>query len=457
MLEPVPRPSTGQPNGATSLRTVLLVSPQFPPSTLVGAHRARHLAKHLGAHGWRPVVLTVRPDEDEDLDTRLAELVPPDIEIVRVSGVPKGVARRLGIGDVGLRSYASLRRAVLRWIETQRPHLVFITGFPFYPMLIAATVRRRGVPVVLDFQDPWISAWGAAQPRTSKAGLAHRLALKLEPRAVRAASGIISVSAEQNRQMRLRYPDMAIERFCDLPIGGDWDDYEAAVTPLPDKEDVFLYAGTLLPRSGDVLVAFFRAVRAMRASEPRRFARARFRFVGTAAVTDRRAGPVVMPIAEAHGIADLVEEISWRVPFLDALGMMRQARANLMIGSDEPHYTASKIYPALMSGRPFLSIFHEKSSAHEILARCGGGIALSFGEHDDLAVLEPAMQSALARMLDRDVELGTPDRRAIEPFTAHEIARQCATFFDKVLQLHRRDSGAHEGGPATSPRTAKRP
>ena len=39
----------------------LIVSPHFPPSTLAGVHRARHLAKHLPAHGWEPVVIAVDP------------------------------------------------------------------------------------------------------------------------------------------------------------------------------------------------------------------------------------------------------------------------------------------------------------------------------------------------------------------------------------------------------------
>ena len=45
--------------GVSSLREMVLVSPYFPPSTLAGVHRARHLAKHLPAWGWKPIVLCV--------------------------------------------------------------------------------------------------------------------------------------------------------------------------------------------------------------------------------------------------------------------------------------------------------------------------------------------------------------------------------------------------------------
>ncbi len=171
--------------------------------------------------------------------------------------MPRRLARRVGIGDVGLRGYPGLRRAVLGCLDRARFDLVLITGFPFYPMLIAPAVRRRGVAVVLDFQDPWVSAWGAERPAFSKAGLAHRLACLLEPRAVAAASGILSVSAIQNEAMRRRYPALTRTLWCDLPIGGDPRDYAAVPSSTP-AGPVLLYAGAFLPRSGAVVAALFR-------------------------------------------------------------------------------------------------------------------------------------------------------------------------------------------------------
>ena len=48
-------------------------------------------------------------------------------------------------------------------MEERPVGVVLITGSPYYPMLFAGVVKRRfGVPVVLDFQDPWVSAWGQA-------------------------------------------------------------------------------------------------------------------------------------------------------------------------------------------------------------------------------------------------------------------------------------------------------
>jgi hypothetical protein len=125
-----------------ALRTVVLVSPQFAPSPLAATHRARHLAKHLPGFGWRPIVLRV--DERhyvERLDLTLNSLVPGNVEQMRVKAVPASLMRGLGIGDIGLRAYPYLSRALDRLAQTRQPAVVFFTGFPFYPFLLAGRVQ----------------------------------------------------------------------------------------------------------------------------------------------------------------------------------------------------------------------------------------------------------------------------------------------------------------------------
>src|SRR6516225_822448 len=101
-------------------RTVVIVSPYFPPSTLAGVHRARHLAKHLPAAGWTPIILCV--DEtyhEQGLDPALAALVPEDVKIVKTTALPARFVRSLGFGDISLRAWYPLRRALIRLLETQ--------------------------------------------------------------------------------------------------------------------------------------------------------------------------------------------------------------------------------------------------------------------------------------------------------------------------------------------------
>lgn len=424
-------------------RTCIIVSPYFPPSTLAGVHRARHLAKHVIGTGWTPIVVCV--DEafhEERLDPGLAALVPGSIEIVKVPALDRRYCRPFGLGDISLRAWRPLRQAVLTLLATRRIDAVFITGSPYYPMLLAVEIKRRfGVPVVLDFQDPWVSAWGAALPRWSKGGVAHRLSEWLEPKAVRAADFITSVSDTQNAQLVARYPWLDASRMAALPIGGDPADYDALRgRPLSDGGPVtwrtgqitLAYVGTFMPRTGPVMESYLQAFAAARARSPSALANIRLLFVGTSNQPNDTATHRVLPMARRLGLEACVEEIPQRLPYLDAIAVLSRADGILLIGSDEPHYTASKIYPGLMSGRPWLSLFHGASSAHRILSDAGGGITLSFSSAAELDKLTPAIGEAVIRLATAPQSLGHADPSAYEPFTARAIARSYAKIFESL-------------------------
>ena len=423
-------------------RVALILSPYFPPSTLAGVHRARHLAKHLPASGWTPVVICVNETyHEERLDLGLAALLPANIGVVKTGAVPAWLTRRSGVGDIGLRARAHLRRTLFKVVETRPVGVVLITGAPFYPMLLAPEIKKHfGVPVVLDFQDPWVSAWGATQPAFSKAGLSHRLARLLEPRALRGADYVTSVSETQNAEMAARYPWLDPSRMAAIPIGGDPDDLAAAhhISTAAGERQLspgfvhLSYVGAFLPKSGPLVRALFRAFAKLRAAEPTLAARIRLNFVGTSNQPNDELSYHVIPIAEETGVADAVREMPRRIPFLQALKTLSQSNGLLLIGSDEPHYTASKIYPALMSGRPYLSLFHRASSAHEILSASGGGLALAFESADELVALEGSLADALKTLALHPETVGTADPKAYAPFEACNIARRFADIFNSI-------------------------
>jgi Glycosyl transferase 4-like domain len=424
-------------------REAIIVSPYFPPSSVAGVHRARHLAKHLPATGWRPIVVCVheacheqRPDPD------LAALVPNTAETVKVPALPARLTRAFGVGEISLRAWRPMKRALFDLLATRPISVVLITGSPFYPMLLASEIRSRfNLPVVLDFQDPWVSNWGANQSSASKAGIAHRLATWLEPRALRGADFVTSVSEVQNNQMRARYAWLGGERMAAIPIGGDPDDFAAlrtghkmAGSDAPAGEIRFSYVGTLLPHAGPLVRTLFRAFRKLRAGAPRLAERIRLHFVGTSNQQNDFTTFRARTIAEEEGVADAVHETPNRLPYLDALRELSQAQGILLIGSDEPHYTASKIYPALMAGRPFLSLFHRASSAHKILSAAGGGRALAFDGPEELARLEDALAEGMCVLAASPETFGHADPHAYWPYEARNIAGRFAHIFDQVAE-----------------------
>lgn len=420
-------------------RCVVIVSPYFPPSQLAGVHRARHLAKYLPAAGWTPIVLCVdEAFQEQRLDPALAGLVPHSTEVVKVRALPASTTRLIGLGDISLRAWTALRASLVSILGSRRVDVVLITAAPNYSLLLAPMIKKRfGIPVVLDFQDPWVSRWGAKQALWSKAGLSHRLATWLEPMALQAADFVTSVSEVQNAEMAARYSWLSRERMAAVPIGGDKDDFAALVANQAGGKGVngglieLSYVGSYWPAAEPALRALLRGAAKLRAEAPDIAKRLRINFLGTdASMTG--ALHRVRPLAEAEGVADMVLETPQRLRYLDALAAMANADALLLIGSNEPHYTPSKIYPALMSGRPFLSLFHVASRANDVLKSVGGGVALSFADAAHLARLEAPIAEALCTLAMAPESVGHVDPAAYAAFEAPAIAARFASIFESV-------------------------
>jgi hypothetical protein len=435
---------SGATNASTvsEMKNVLIVSPYYPPGPTACAHRARLLAKYLGNFGWRPLVLCV--DErflEERLDYGLIALTSRDVEVVKSSALPIRLARPFGIGEVTLRSWFATREDINRLMRKRSFDAVLFTGAHFYSMLHAPMVRKRfGVPIVLDFHDPWVSARRTIKPRFSKAWASDHLATILEPRAVKAANFITSVSDVMNIEMRARYPSLSSERMASIPIGGDPDDYDALRTQSSTEGGFELdplrfnlsYVGTIWPAVVGTLRAMLQAVADVHARRPDVYSRLRLNFIGTTENRNAPDGRWVRQLAETAGVADVVREQPQRLPYLEALSLQARSDAILMLGSAEPHYTASKIYGAMMSGRPFLSVYHEDSSSHEILSRAGGGLAIGFNSATSLTALIRRLADALVCLVSETDTIGRSDSAAYADFTALNITKRYAAIFDQL-------------------------
>ena len=240
--------------------------------------------------------------------------------------------------------------------------------------------------------------------------------------------------------MAARYPWLDRARMAPLPIGGDPDDFAAlrAQPPTEGAGDLLpgvvnlSFVGTFMPRSTPLIRALFHGFRQLLVSDPTVADRIRLNFIGTSNQPSEQSNYRVLPIAKEVGIEDAVREVPERLPYLRALNILARSDGILLIGSDEPHYTASKIYPALMSGRPFLSLFHRASSSHAILKLSGGGLTLAFDTDKDLKALEGDIANCLRTLVVERDRLRRADPAAYAPFTAQAIARGFAEIFNLV-------------------------
>lgn len=424
-------------------KRVLIVAPDFAPSSLPPALRVRFFAAHLPAFGWDPIVLTVDPGFYEAAtDPEVARLVPDDVRVVRTPALGARATRRAGIGDIGLRSLWHHRRAMRDLIRRERIDLVFVSVPPSASMLLGRVARRLGVPYVIDYIDPWRAPtpyWKLPRDRRPpKWPLAAALARAIEPSAVRHAAHLTGVSEGTLALVTSRYPGRPIGTT-EIPYGGEVRDFEylrahPRAPGLFDPHDgrVHLtYTGACIPAMTGTLRALFAALGALRIRRPELMAAMRLHFVGTTYAPGGVDGSIVMPLAREMGVADLVEERQARVSYLDALQVMLDSTGLLVLGSDAPHYTASKVFPCILARKPLLAVFHQDSSVVRILEETSGGTAVTFGPSRPVAETAPAIE-AWVEAVGSHPESVQPhaDWERFERYTTRAMAGRLARVFD---------------------------
>lgn len=429
------------------MRRVLIVSPRFPPANAPDMHRVRQILPYLREHGWDPTVLAVRPEDCEvPLDPWLAETVPDDVPVVWADAIDVAKTRRLGLSSLDIRALPGLRREGNRLLADEPFDLVFFSTTAFLTMTLGRYWRRRwGVPYVLDMQDPWRSDYyrvsGVAPPGGRlKNSVMQALARVLEPPTLRGAAHIVTVSPAYPPMFRAHYPDLPADRFTVLPFGAPEADFER-LRQHPVAHDLFdpddglshwLYVGAAGPIMEHSLTALFTALHRSRQKHPQRFERVRLHFVGTSYAPEGHQQPSVAPIARACGVSDLVEERPARVPYAQALQAMLDADALLMPGSDDPGYTASKLYPTLLARKPLLAIFHEASSVLAILRETHGGIGVGFTPDEPPDATASRIAAAWFQP-QAWTAIPPTDWDAFARYTAHAMTRRLIQTFDAAL------------------------
>ena len=109
------------------------------------------------------------------------------------------------------------------------------------------------------------------------------------------------------------------------------------------------YVGTLLPPGFETLRAVFAAVARLRADDPAGVRALRLHFFGTSNQRTADAPARVLPDRRRVRRADVVTEQAPRLDYFDALAVLRDSTAVLLLGSSERHYTPSKVFPALVA------------------------------------------------------------------------------------------------------------
>jgi hypothetical protein len=451
-VPPINRILTHYSRSESVSRRVLIVSPHFPPVNAPDSQRVRMSLPHLSEFGWEAQVLAVEPEGVEGfLDPDLPLTLPPEVPVARVRAVPPWLTRKLGFGGLWLRAGRAVAAAGAALLRRERFDLVYFSTTIFSAMTLGPRWKRRfGMPYVIDLQDPWVSDYYArtgTRPPGGRIryGLAQWRARRSEPGVVRDAGQVIAVSPAYVAALRDRYPDVPAERYTVLPFAAAEADFRIVaqnrighgVFDPADGLSHWVYLGRGGPDLAPALRGLFAAFAELRQVDPAA-QRVRMHFIGTSYAAKGLATESVRPLAVEYGLGDCVSEQTDRLPYLKGVSLLRAADTILVVGSDDPSYTASKVYPCVLARRPLLSVLHEKSPAAAILSACRAGAVVPFASGEETTALAGRLKPVLAKLLNTSEERET-DWTAFAPYTAREMTRTQCRVFDAALAPSRPD------------------
>jgi hypothetical protein len=227
-----------------------------------------------------------------------------------------------------------------------------------------------------------------------------------------------------------------------MPYGGEESDHdfvrnkgkEVSSTPLPSAGKFnpsttstckFIYAGAMLPKAYKPLEEVFKALNSLQTTSlglptDRELAGSNLQlnFIGTL--------DTIKPFAEKYNLwGSAVLEHPDRIPYLDVLSKLDAADAVFILGSTEPHYTPSKVYQAVLSGKPILAVLRESMA----------GIVVTMKGEEDLDTLSARFLEGLKEFMvfKQTFDPGKINRAAFEQYSAKAVTAQLVEKLDAIV------------------------
>jgi hypothetical protein len=305
--------------------------------------------------------------------------------------------------------------------------------------------KKTNVPYGIDYIDPWVHVFPGSDKIFSRHWFTTQLATFLEPIAVKHALLITGVSEGYYKPVLERNPHLKIQALTTaMPYGGEESDHdfirnrsrEVSSPPLPSAGKFnpstckFIYAGAMLPKAYKPLEEVFKALSNLQqlslpstTSTPSTSSTSfsipqplQLNFIGTLGT--------IKPFAQKHNLlGSAVLEHPDRIPYLDVLSQLDTADAVFILGSTEPHYTPSKVYQAVLSGKPILAVLHEASTAVLVLRESRAGIVVTMKGEEDLDTLSARFLEGLKEFMlfKQTFDPSKINRAAFEQYSAKAV------------------------------------
>jgi len=429
------------------LKNLLIITPNFPPINTPDMQRVRMSLPFFHEFGWKPIVLCVDSNYIEGVfEPLLCETIPKDISIYRTRAINIKLSRIFGIGNVGIRALPFLYKKGDKIIRENDIDLIYFSTTMFLTLPLGRIWKKKfGIPFVVDFQDLWLSEYrsnGSIFNRSLKSSLAKYMHGKFEPWTMEVVDGIIAVSDEYISTLQRRYPRLKDKPAMTIIFGASKYDLEI-LNKFSQQNKYFslnndCLNGVYVGRGGKdmayALKIIFRAFRLGIEQNPELFSKIKLYFIGTDYAPDNLARKTIEPIANLEGVNEYVNEFPSRVPYFEALELISNSDFLIVPGSDDPQYTASKIYPYIMAQKPLLAVFHKNSSVVEIINKSNAGFVLPFVSNGPFDEYSHTFFSSWQKLLKSIPYTPKLNWKELDSFSAREMTRRQCELFENVLQ-----------------------
>ena len=428
------------------MRNVLFISYYFPPSGGSGVQRSLKFVKYLPAYGWRPIVLTVRPDAAAypDLDHEMPREVPEEALIYRTNAwdpyslyarwTGKPADKAVTVGFLSDES-PSWRDRMARWVRgnvflpdarvgwvpfatqagrkilAEHPiDVIYTTGPPHSTHLIGRKLKRlTNTPWVADFRDAWTDIDFKGELAMSAAAATRDA--QMEASVLNEASRVISVTPSIVETLAEK-----TSVTCETIYNGfDAADLREKASP-PDDTFVITHVGNMnSTRSPEALL---RALATLRSEQG--WKNALVRLVGNVDAS-------VLDLAQRLGISDWVERVPY-VPHKEAVRFMQESHVLLLVINRVPiarDIVTGKVFEYMATGRPVLGIGPPDGQAAAVIDDVGAGKMFDYEDDDALAQYLVDLRAAW-----QDWRPAHPDR--VEAYSRKGQTGRLAAIFDTL-------------------------
>jgi glycosyltransferase involved in cell wall biosynthesis len=419
---------------------ILIVSPFFPPDNTPDMHRVRISIPYFMEAGHEIYVLRIASEYTcAKKDEMLTETIPSEIKIYSVKPINLKITRKIGIGNIGIRSFFQLLKMGNKIIKQEKPDLIFFSTTVFTILELGAIWKKKfNIPFVIDLQDPWRNDYYLSLPakeRPPKYFFYYQLNKFLEAYTIPMCAGILSVTDAYIDMLRDRYKDKFIAQTIVLPLGVSQNDFKLvkekklnlSINFSADEFSV-VYTGVVPDNMLFAIEALIIAVKKYNLTADRKMV---LYFIGTNYVSKNLQEKKLLHLIKKYQMQYYLVEKTDRASYFEAIQLMLDSDLLLLPGTLDNNYSASKIYPYILSEKKILVVFNKNSELKNIINEITNLPFVGFDNNTDLIDLSEKIYHTLIYLLnDFDYKINW---EKFEKYTAKSMTQQLISFFNEII------------------------